>query len=84
MAIRTAFTVWFCSQLSTEFLRLTGEGHSDVTARRMIGCVLMAKTIIANKKNTVIDLTQLRAELARLPKLGLAPGGKLIDIRGIE
>lgn len=66
------------------FTRLRSEGHSEETAKRMIGSVLLAHVYLAKQRDAVIDRTQIRAELAKLPKSVLPPDGTAIDIRGFK
>ena len=63
--------------------RLQREGHSAEDARRMIGVVLVT-TLSSQRRRKSGRSRGLRAELARLPKIGVAPDGRVLDIRGFE
>ena len=71
-------------EASIHFARLQREGHSVEDAKRMIGVVLVTTISLAKAKKRPVDRAQIRAELARLPTVGTAPDGRILDIRGFE
>ncbi len=50
----------------------------------MIGTILVTNLYLARKDDAPIDLGQLRSDLAKLPKLGVAPDGRTLDIRSFD
>ena len=71
-------------EVGIHFSRLQREGHSIETAKRMIGTTIVTHIYLSEKKKTAIDWSLVKSELARLPKIGVAPDGRTLDIRGIE
>ena len=69
-------------EVGIHFARLQKEGHATESAKRMIGTVLLTNLYLGRKSGTSVDVVQLKVELARLPKLGVAPDGRMLDIRG--
>lgn len=56
-------------QVTATLVRLVNEGYSDLQARELIGCVVVAEVFDVLKSGEAFDLERYVAALDRLPEL---------------